>query len=51
MELLEGEAEEQRQTQKKRQVGEQRQRSGKRQGVPLRGLSIAPQVQLDKAAG
>jgi hypothetical protein len=50
-ELLEGEPEEQRQTQKKRQVGEQWQRSSKRQWVSLRNLSIGLQPQPDKTAG
>src|ERR1700731_57602 len=42
-ELLEGEPEEQRQTQKKRQVGEQWQRSSEREGVHLRDISIGLQ--------
>src|ERR1700757_3670712 len=45
LELLEGEPEEQRQTQKKRQVGEQWQRGSERQRVPLRDFSIALQPQ------
>src|SRR3984893_11969342 len=49
-ELFEGEPEEQRQTQKKRQVGEQWQRSSERHGVSLRNLSIALQPQPDKTA-
>jgi hypothetical protein len=50
LELLKGEPEKQRQTQKKRQVGEQWQRSSKRQGVPLRNISIGLQAQPDKTA-
>jgi hypothetical protein len=49
--LLKGELEEQRQTQKKRQVGEQWQRSSKRQGAPLRNINIGLQPQPDKTAG
>src|ERR1700730_15755055 len=48
--LLEREPEEQRQTQKKRQVGEQWQRSSKRQEAPLRNISIGLQPQPDKTA-
>src|ERR1700730_12714816 len=47
--LLEGEPEEQRQTQKKSQV-EQWQRSSERQGAPLRNISIGLQPQPDKTA-
>src|ERR1700738_1736762 len=51
LELLEGEPEEQRQTQKKRQVGEQWQRSSERQGAPLRNISIGLQPQPNKTPG
>jgi hypothetical protein len=48
--LLEREPKKQRQTQKKRQIGKQWQRSSKRQGAPLRNISIGLQPQPDKTA-